>query len=865
MGEVYRARDPRIGREVAIKILPASYSENADRLRRFEQEARTAGLLNHPNLLSIYDLGKEEGSPYIVSELLEGETLRDKLRTGPLPTRRAIEYGMQFASGLAAAHDKGIVHRDLKPENLFLTKDGRLKILDFGLAKLHLREPASTEGQSQLGTIASESVPGMILGTVGYMSPEQVRGLPVDQRCDIFAFGAVLYEMLTGKRAFAGNTPADTMSAILQKDPPDLSQSASGASPALERILRHCMEKEPDQRFQSARDVGFALEAVSGTSDSQTAETLPALPIKRERLWKILAAVGLLAAVAAIAGLLLQNKPSTTSLVPVYMDITLPVRVEPFAGIAGGFSVSPDGNNIAMIGIREGARRLYIRRLDRPEPMEISDPSGINAAFFSPDSKNVVYIPGSTTLTKLSLSDQQRSVVAEGIDLNSSVAWSSSGICFNRAGTIWIVSPDGGDAKQLTTLDAARHEVLHCDPLLMPEGNAVLFSSLTTEFGTERIEAVTLDGKRRWVVQERAITSIWSPTGHLLFGRDGAILAIPFDARNVKTLGPAVTIIPSGVVGTFRTGSMAVQISSNGTLVYLPVDFVTKHVVSVGRDGSELPLNVPVNSYFNPRISPDGKRLLIEYQLSTLDTIDLLRGTRTRLVPSALGTSFPTWNSNGESVVFRRFNVPFWASAYASGKVEPIPGGIINDFPSSPGPDPDSMIGNRIQPKTSSDLYLYSRSGKFPPKPLVMTPAYEGGAQLSTDGKWLAYQSNESGQPEIYVRQYPALDRAWQVSEGGGLQPQWSTQGKEIFYRNGPQMMSVAFQVSGPEPTFGKPTALFSGEYDYGQGLSIANYAVTHDGRFIMLRRGSKGSSLRVILNWTEELKKILAAGGTQQ
>ncbi len=454
MGEVYRARDTRIGRDVALKILPSIFSQDADRLRRFEQEARTAGLLNHPNLLAIYDVGKENESPYIVSELLEGETLREKLRAGALPTRRVIEYGMQLASGLAAAHDKGIIHRDLKPENLFLTKEGRLKILDFGLAKLHLPEPALLEGQSQLGTIASESIPGMILGTVGYMSPEQVRGLATDQRSDIFAFGAVFYEMLTGNRAFAGSTPADTLSAILQKDPPDLSQSSSGAFPALERILRHCMEKEPERRFQSARDVVFALEAVSGTSGSQqTAVALPPLRKNRERLWKIATAVCLLAAIGAIATLLNRRQPSTKLLEVIHLDITYPYDVEPFAGLAGGFSISPDGQSVAMIGIRDGARRLYIRRLDRPEPMEITENTGVNSAFFSPDSASVVYIPGSTTLTRLSLADQQRAIVASGADLGSSVSWSSSGIIFNRGGTLWIVPSQGGSARKLTILD----------------------------------------------------------------------------------------------------------------------------------------------------------------------------------------------------------------------------------------------------------------------------------------------------------------------------------------------------------------------------------------------------------------------------
>ena len=863
MGEVYRARDTRIGREVALKILPSSYSENADRLRRFEQEARTAGLLNHPNLLAIYDLGKENGSPYIVSELLEGETLREKLRAGALPSRRVVDYGMQLANGLAAAHEKGIVHRDLKPENLFLTKDGRLKILDFGLAKLHASEPL-IEGQSQLGTIASESIPGMILGTVGYMSPEQVRGLPADQRSDIFAFGALLYEMLTGKRAFAGNTPADTLSAILQKDPPDLSQSGASASPALERILRHCMEKEPDQRFQSARDVGFALEALSGTSDSQTTRVLPSLRKNREWIWKIASAVFFLLMLAAIAALLARSQRPPKQLEVLHMDIAYPPDVEPFAGLAGGFSISPDGRSLAMVGIKGGARNLYIRRLDDPVAKEVSDTAGINCAFFSPDSTSVVYI-GSTSLTRLSLADGQRKLITSDSDNSTAIAWSAPGILFSRGGTLWIVSSQGGEARQLTKLNAARHEVLHTDPLVLPGGRVVLFSSLTNEFETERIEAVSLENGRRWVVMERAITPVWSPTGHLLFGRDGSILAVPFDPGNATPRGTPVSVIPSGIVGTVRTGSMGFQVSSNGTLAFIPIDFATKNVVSVGRDGSEKVMNLPPNSYFNPRISPDGHRMIIEYRMSAIDTVDLLRGTRARLLPAAVSTSFPTRTSNGQAVAFRRFNVPFWAAADGSGKMGVVQGSFLNDFPTSPGPDPDTFIGIRIQPKTSADVYLFSISGKFPPKPLLMTPAYDGGAQLSPDGKWLLYQSNESGQWEIYIRRYPDLDREWQVSEGGGLQPRWSRQNSEIYYGTDVKWWPLLSMDQEREPTFGKPVMLFEGDYDYGQGASIANYDVTQDGRFIMLRGGAYRSNLRVVINWTEELKKLLAAGGAQQ
>jgi eukaryotic-like serine/threonine-protein kinase len=546
----------------------------------------------------------------------------------------------------------------------------------------------------------------------------------------------------------------------------------------------------------------------------------------------------------------------------MHLEMAYPPNVEPISGLQGGFAVSPDGQSVAMIGVREGLRRLYIRRLDRPEADEISDTTNANTADFSPDSKSVVFAMGSGSIIRMSLADRQRTILAQGADLTSGVAWVSTDIVYNHGGALWTVPANGGTSRQLTTLDAARHEVLHCDPAVLPGTRVVLFSSLTSDAGTERIEAVSLDGQKRNVVMEHAVTPVWSPTGHLLFGRDGAVWAVPFDERSATTNGTAVPVIPAGVVCTVRSGSLGFQLSSIGDLVFVPADFDSKRVVSVGRDGSELALNLPLDRYGTPRISPDGRRLLVARDGRVIEALDMLRGTHAKLAPAALGTSFATWTSDGEGVVFRRFNLPFWTATTGSGKAGPVPAGLISDYPSSAGPDPDSVLDVRIQPESSGDLFLLSITGKFQPKPLLVTPAYEGGPELSPDGHWILYQSNESGQPEIYVRRYPAMDRQWQVSEGGGVQPRWSGTGREIYYRGGQHMMAVAIDPSRAEPAFGKPAALFVDEYDFGQTLSIPNYDVTRDGRFIMLRRGSHGSSLRVVVHWAEELNQILAAGG---
>ncbi len=392
----------------------------------------------------------------------------------------------------------------------------------------------------------------------------------------------------------------------------------------------------------------------------------------------------------------------------------------------------------------------------------------------------------------------------------------------------------------------------------------MLFSSQTSDAGGERVEAVPIEGGERTVVVERAATPVWSPTGHLLFARDGVVLAAAIDARTGKLQSEAVPVLASGSLSTLASGGLPFGLSSTGTLLVAPSGFNDTRVESVGRDGAARADLLPSGPYLNPRISPDGRTLLVEFGGTVVEGLDLVRGTRTRLTAGALNTTFSTWSADGNRVVFRRFQMPFWAATDGSGTSGPIPGATVNDFPSSPGPDPDSILGVRIQAESSADVVLMSLSGAFPPKPLIVTPGYDGGAQLSPDGRWLLYQSDVSGRTEIYVARYPALDRRWQVSEGGGVQGRWSRNSREIYYRGGTHIAAVALDAGGAEPAFGKPTALFADDYQIGAGVSIPNYDVTPDGRFIMIRSGLNGGTLRVVLNWTEELKRILAAGGAQ-
>ena len=855
MGQVYRARDRKLNRDVALKILPDAFASDPDRLARFTREAQTLASLNHPNIAHIHGLEESGGVRALVMELVEGDDLSTSIERGLSPDD-VVSISKQIALALEAAHDQNIIHRDLKPANIKVRPDGTVKVLDFGLAKaMSPSGDASDEATTMKSPAMTQA--GIILGTAAYMSPEQARGKAVDKRSDIWAFGCVLYEMLTRTRLFASDSVPETLGLIFSREP-DLAALPAVTPERVRTLIARCLVKDPRQRM---RDIGEARLALEGLNDLPNRAAAPRQQPGLLRLvpWGI-AAVAVLVAGWALWGR--RDSAISTSQV-TQLDIGYPRDVETFPGTSLAPAISPDGRAVAMVGVKDGRRRIFVRRLDRPEPMELPETIGANGTTFSPDSKSVAVLFTNGSITTIALIDQQRRVVTTGADITLSIAWSEAGIIFGRGGGLWIVSPGGGTPRSLTQLDAARHEVAHDTPVVLPGGRLLLFASQTSEPGAERIESVSLDGGQRSVVIERARTPVWSPSGHLLFARDGALLAVEMDPRTGKPRGTATPIMPAGAIEPIASGQLGLSMSSTGTLLSAPAGFTDTRVVSVGRDGAARALDLPSGRYANPRISPDGRRLVIESG-QNIESLDLARGTRARLASATLSTVFSTWNADGTRVIFRRFASPFWAASDGSGITGAVPGGIVSDFPSSPGPDPDSFIALRVRPETSGDIFLMSSSGVFPPKPLVVTPAYEGGAQLSPDGHWLLYQSDASGRPEIYVRRYPQLDKQWQVSDGGGVQARWSRNNREIYYRSDRRIVAATFDASGPEPVFGKPVALFMDDYDFGAGASIANYDVTADGQFIMIRRGVNGGKLRVVVNWTEELKQILASGGVR-
>ena len=810
MGEVYRARDTKLGRDVALKILPDAFAQDADRLARFRREAHVLASLNHPGIAHIYGLEDADGTHALVMELVEGPTLADRIERGPIPVDEALPIAKQIADALEAAHEQGIVHRDLKPANVKAREDGTVKVLDFGLAKALVPDSASASAggstsASMSPTITSPAMTemGMILGTAAYMSPEQARGRAVDKRADIWGFGCVLFEMLAGRRLFSGDTLSDTLAAVLTREPAWTMLPASTPQGVL-RLLARCLERDPRMRLRDIGDARPDLEDVgSARRPSASARNRP---LARALPW------GLTAVLLVFAGWAFWSRPDAGGIAgnPTYADMALPADVEP---VSFAPQIAPDGRTIAFAGAKDGVRHLFLRGLDGADITEVSAGGGINSIAFSPDSRNLAFVSVSGELMVYSLIDHSTRVLTGGADPQTAPAWGPAGIVFGRAGALWILPAEGGDPRRLTSLDAARGEVLHNHSIVLPGGRFVLFSSLTAPAGTERIEAVSIDSGSRSVVAERAISPVWSPTGHLLFVRDGALVAARLDPQTARVEGEAVPVLPSGVVGSDATGKLLLSLSSTGTLLYAPVGLLENRAVSVGRDGGVLALGLPSGEYANPRLSPDGRRLLVEDGARFLEVLDLMRGTRAELTAAGLGTAFATWTSDGKRVVARRLGIPAWIAADGSGESAALPGGSTNDYPTSPGPDPDSVLVVRVDPDTTGDIFQMSLSGAFQPRSLLATPAYDGGPQLSPDGHWLLYQSNPSGQAAIFVRRYPGLDRPYPVSSGGGVQARWSRTGHEIYYRNDRHMVAVSVDTSGAEPIFGSPTPLFADEY----------------------------------------------------
>ncbi len=761
MGEVYCARDTRLEREVAIKILPANYSTDPDRLKRFEQEARATSALNHPNILTVYDIGTHEGSPYIVAELLEGQELRDQLNEGVLSERKTIDYAQQIAKGLAAAHQKGITHRDLKPENLFVTTDGHVKILDFGLAKLRPQRDEAVS--SKVATEKQITDPGTVMGTVGYMSPEQVRGQVADHRSDIFSFGSILYEMLSGQRAFDRETMAETMTSILKEEPPELSTLNSRVSAQLERVVSHCLEKRPEERFQSARDLGFALGAVSPPSGSrlQTAEVVeteklggPRL-LSRERLPWIIGGVLLVALLASLPFALAyfrQSPPADARLMKLSL---LPPENTSIDQIA----ISPDGRWLAFTAATGGRVQLWIRALDSTEAKAFPGTEGATYPFWSPDNRFIGFFAGGK-LKKIEASGGIPATVCDA-RVSTGASWSRDGvILFSFLGGVGLsrVSAAGGEVKVVMKPDVTRQETDFTDPSFLPDGQHFLYSKFSPEKNTRGIYLGSLDGKTNERLLPDDSNAVYAPmdggSGYLLFGREGTLMAQAFDPRQLQLTGEPFLV--SGQVGTIL-GSIVTSrrrnfsVSDRGVLVFDPLpNRVRNELIWVDRTGKKLSSLDDLTRVGAASLAPDGQHFVVprgEAQTGNNDLwlSDATGKNPTRLTFNSANDDFPVWSPDGSRIVWAS-NLEgiyqlYQKAASGAGQDSLLLKSDYYKFPTDWSRDGRYIIYREINPKTKFDIWVLpvgSQGGDQKPFPLLQTDANEAAAVLSPDGQWIA-------------------------------------------------------------------------------------------------------------------------------
>jgi eukaryotic-like serine/threonine-protein kinase len=873
MGEVYRARDPRLGRDVAIKILPAAISSDSERLRRFEQEARATAALNHPNILAVYDIGTDSTATYVVSELLDGQTLRGILsESGALPLRKAIDYAVQIAKGLAAAHDKGIVHRDLKPENLFITSDGHAKILDFGLAKL--LNPADGPSLSVLPTTPLPTNPGVILGTVGYMSPEQVRGRTVDHRSDIFSFGAVLYEMLSGRRAFAAESPAETMTAIVKNETAELSTNGRPIPPGVERIVARCLEKTPDARFQSPKDLAFALEAVSSSSQPTTSVASRSGMTTRERLAWGLAGVLAIASAAALAFAFTRPKPPEERVLRYTLPWP-PKMTLPRGGNIDWIAVSPDGRRLALIARSATTSTIWLRDLDSSVLRMLPGTEGAISVFWSPDSQWLGYIGnGGSVLQKIAVSG------GRPITLSDMPLFTASGGSWNQFGDIILgtvrgpilrVSDRGGEPTPASKNDSQKNELGHRWPQFLPDGRHFLFFVS----GARELALGSLDEPGHSVIARTESRATYAPPGNLLYVRDGSLVRVSFDINALKVSGEP-TAVADHVLNSTASGAASFSASTNGILTYLPgVGFTsggwtgTGRLVWFSRMGDALGPVAEPGDYRNPRLSPDGKQLLVEKDdegISDIWIFDLSRGA------AAPGSPFTTaplhgqqgvWSRDGSRIAFV-VGQPGPATIYQKrssgvGKEEVLVkvenGAAPNDWA------PDERLLYHVgfaQPPTS--LQLLEPDGHS--RPVVSSKFVDIDGRFSPDGKWLAYVSTRSGHPEVYLQDFPNATQVKPISVGGGVQPLWRHDGKELFYLSlDGALMAVSLTLAG-EPVITAPQKLFPTNIVAGGGVIGSGihhqYDATADGqRFLVLTADETSESpVNVVVNWQEATQK---------
>jgi eukaryotic-like serine/threonine-protein kinase len=882
MGEVYRARDARLGRDVAIKILPADVAADHDRLARFEREAQVLASLNHPNIAHIFGVDDSTGAPALVMELVDGPTLADRIAKGPVPLDEALPIAKQIAEALEAAHDRGIIHRDLKPANIKVRDEGSVKVLDFGLAKAFDPAASAVGGATMSPTLSMHATQaGIILGTAAYMSPEQARGKAVDRRADIWAFGCVLYEMLTGRQTFAGDSVTDLLSSVT-RDEPDWSALPAATPPAIRTLLRRCLQKDPQKRLPHIGVVRVEIDDGQPGLTPETPSTLSADIARRRSRWPWLSTLALLLVLGGAVALWAPWRPSTpsTPLTPMRFVIPLPGKGLAPTTIDRLLTISDDGTRVAFIaGDTLGGGQLMMRPIGQIEAVPVRGLSNVRQPFFSPDGRWIGFFEGVATaeMKKVPVDGGTPITICRLTSSPRGASWGPDDtIIFANADPktgLFSVSAAGGEPTPLTTPDAAHDEADHVLPSFLPDGRAVLFT-IAHNNGSASIALLDrTTGHYKTLVRDGRDAQ-YVPPGFLTYTANGSLHAARFDPTSLTMKGDGA-VVDEQVLTAVGSGVAEYSVARNGTLVYVsgtttltPLHHV---LVWVDRRGREQPFVAPERAYWTPRISPDGSRLAVEIRDQEQDIWiwDVARDVLTRLTASPLFDQAPVWSPDSKYVFYSSLRSGSVMNVHrqradGSGMSERVFASANIQFPTSITPDGLQLLVTENSGSTVNDINLLMLAGTPHVEPLVHTSAIEMGGVLSPDGRWLAYTAVDAT-PDVYVRPFPNVnDARWQVSSGGGSQPAWTRNGHELIYRAGRAVMSVPVETSQGF-SVRKAVKLFEADY-LDSGAPVRNYDVSADGEKLVMiknadtRNQGAVANLLVVVNWTAALESRLPA-----
>jgi eukaryotic-like serine/threonine-protein kinase len=853
MGEVYKAKDTRLDRTVAVKVLPPRFSEDAEMKQRFEREAKAISALAHPNICALYDVGNHEGTEYLVMEHLEGQTLAERLADGPLPPEQLLKIAVEIAAALDAAHHAGITHRDLKPGNVMLTKSG-VKLLDFGLAKTAL-PPLKSSSATSLPTEMPRAITqeGTILGTFHYMAPEQLEGRDADARSDIFSFGAVLYEMATGRKAFDGKSQAALISAILKDEPAPVSAVSPMTPPALDRVVKACLAKDPEERFQTAHDIRLQLQWIA-EGGSQVGVPAPVAQRRKSReklAWSLAAAAALTAAVLGVG--FVRRAPARPRL--VRFEIANPEGITTIDTPR----ISPDGRYLAFNATdTSGKSRIWVRPLNALAAQPLAGTEGTTRPFWSPDSRFLGFF-AEGKLKKVDVSGGPPQKICDA-PRGSDGSWSPAGvILFDGTGTdpIYRVSAAGGAPVVAVKPDAARKETQVAWPEFLPDGRHFLYMASGQKAEDNAYRVGTLGSTETKPLAPAQTLVTYAPPGYLLFVRDRTLVAQPFDAKALKTKGEPIPLAEQ--VGTDSVGLARFSVSRDGTLAYR-VGETGDRFLWLDRSGREGETVGEPGDNHNPAFSPGGERLAFDLgdPRSGRPDIwirDLKRGVSSRFTFGAGGAFSPVWSPDGRRVVFTVGDDLFEKAVGGQGEEKPFLKSDGLKFACDWSRDGRYVAYSEEGKETAWDIWVLPTFGDAKPIQFLKTQFSELRPVFSPDGRYLAYQSNESGRFEVYVQSFPGPGGKWQISTAGGNEPQWRADGKELYYRAPDQKVMAVEIQTGNGVTAGTPQPLFQARYD--PGIARNHYAPSADGkRFLVVAPLGREAMTptTVVLNWYSEL-----------